>query len=480
MADGNDAAAMKRRNGAFRRLHSGWRTVCESLAGSDQDYTEGPLNRAIILLAIPMMLEMLMESVFAIVDIFFVSRLGADALATLGVTEAVITLLYAVAIGLSMAVTALVARRIGEHNPEGAATVAGQALIIGAVLSILISAAGTVYAEKILRIMGASNGAIELHAGYTRIMFGGCGSILFLFLLNGVFRGAGDASIAMRVLWLANGINIVLDPCLIFGLGPFPELGLAGAALATTIGRSSAVVLQIYYLFFRNTRVPLRRRHIALRPAEIRHIIDVSIGGIMQYLIATSSWVLLMKLVAAYGSAAVAGYTIAIRIVDFFILPAWGLSNAAATLVGQNLGAGKPQRAEAFVWRVGSYNFCFMLSVGLVFILVPEPIVGLFTNDVTIEHYTVMCLSWLSYGLGFFAIGLVLHQAFNGAGDTMTPTKLNLLAFWIVQLPLAWLLAQWIVASPEGVFMACFVGESLMALFAFAVFRRGRWKLVVV
>lgn len=454
--------------------------VRESLLGSDQDFTQGPMNRAIILLAIPMMLEMMMESIFAIVDIFFVSRLGADAIATLGITEAIITLLYAVAIGLSMAVTALVARRIGEHNPEGAAIVAGQSLWVGVLLSLLIGVAGATYAEDLLRLMGVSQSAIADHAGYTAIMFGGCGSILLLFLINGVFRGAGDASVAMRVLWFANGINIVLDPCLIFGLGPFPELGLAGAAVATTIGRSCGVLLQLYYLFFGNTRVTLSLRHLTPRIDEMLHLVHVSIGGIAQFFIATSSWVLLMKIVASYGSVAIAGYTIAIRVLDFIILPAWGLSNAAATLVGQNLGAAQPERAEQFVWRVAIYNFVFLMSVGIVLIVTPGPIITFFTDEPAIVAHAVSCLRWLSYGLGLFAIGLVLNQAFNGAGDTMTPTKINFIAFWLIQLPLAYWLANRIVHGPDGVFIAIFVGESIMTLIAFTIFRRGHWKLVQV
>jgi len=454
--------------------------VREALTGSDQDFTQGPINRAIVLLAIPMMLEMLMESVFAIVDIFFVSRLGADAIATLGITEAVITLLYAVAIGLSMAVTALVARRIGEHNREGAAVVAGQALWLGVILSLALSVTGVVYADVILDLMGANPDAIAEHSSYTSIMFGGCGSILFLFLLNGVFRGAGDASIAMRVLWFANGINLVLDPCLIFGLGPFPELGLAGAAVATTIGRSCGVLLQLYYLFGRDTRVALSLRHLNPRIDEMKHLVGVSIGGVMQFFIATSSWVLLMKIIAGYGSAAVAGYTIAIRIIDFIILPAWGLSNAAATLVGQNLGAAQPERAERFVWRVATYNFVFMMSVGIVFIVTPDPIVHFFTRDPAIVVHAASCLRWLGYGFGLFAIGLVLNQAFNGAGDTMTPTKINFVAFWLTQLPLAYWLADRVMHGPDGVFIAILIGESLMTLIALAVFVRGRWKLVRV
>lgn len=467
-------------NGLWHRVVASYVIVREALVGTTQDFTRGSYRRAIILLAIPMMLEMLMESVFAIVDIFFVARLGADAIATLGMTEAVVTLLYAVAIGLSMAVTALVARRIGEQDPEGAAQVAGQALLVGFVLSVVISVTGCVYAEEILRLMGASERAIDAHAGYTRVIFGGCGSILFLFLLNGVFRGAGDASIAMRVLWSANAVNILLDPCFIFGLGPFPELGLTGAAVATTTGRSLGVALQLYYLFGHNTRIALSRRHLVPRLADIRHIVHISSGGIMQYFIATSSWVLLVKIIATYGSAAVAGYTITIRIIDFFILPAWGLSNAAATLVGQNLGAGRPRRAARFVRYVATYNFLFMVAVASVFIAVPDTIVGVFTRDAEIAAHAVSGLRLLSYALGPFAIGLVLNQAFNGAGDTMTPTKINVVTFWCIQIPLAYWLAREFVGGPDGVFIAIVLSESLMVAIAYTLFRRGAWQRVVV
>ncbi len=471
----------KRYFGWSRRCLAAWIRITRlALLGSNEDFTRGPINRAIALLAIPMILEMLMESIFAIVDIFFVSRLGADAVATLGITEAVITLLYAVAIGLSMAVTALIARRIGAHNRKGAAIVAGQAIWVGALLSIGLGVLGVAHAGDILNLMGASQSSRAEHAGYTPVMFGGCGSILFLFLINGIFRGAGDASIAMRVLWFANGINIILDPCLIFGLGPFPELGVTGAAVATTTGRSCGVLLQFYYLFGSNTRVALSLPDLRPRIDEILLLVRVSIGGILQYFIATSSWVLLVKIIAAYGSNAVAGYTIAIRIIDFTILPAWGLSNAAATLVGQNLGAAQPERAERLVWRVAAYNFVFLTTVSVVFVLTPEPIVHVFTRDPAIVAHAASCLRWLSYGFGLFAIGLVLNQAFNGAGDTMTPTRINFVAFWLTQLPLAYWLTQRIVGGPDGVFMAILIGESLMTLIALVVFRRGRWKLVKV
>jgi putative MATE family efflux protein len=467
-------------NRVNQTVRSSARIFREAMVGTNEDFTNGTVNRAIVLLAIPMMLEMLMESVFAIVDIFFVSRLGADAIATLGITEAVITLLYAVAIGLSMAVAAVVARRIGERDLEGAAIVAGQALWIGAVLSIAISITGVVYADDILRAMGSDENAIKEHAGYTSVMFGGCGSILFLFLLNGVFRGAGDASIAMRSLWFANGINIILDPCLIFGLGPFPEMGLAGAAIATTIGRSCGVLLQLYYLFSTESRVQLSARHLVPRLAEMINLLRVSSGGITQFFIATSSWIFLMKIMAGYGSVAVAGYTIAIRIIDFFILPAWGLSNAAATLVGQNLGAQKPDRAERFVWRVAIYNFAFLMSVGMVFILFPRPIVELLTGDPEIVSHAANSLRWLSAGLGLLAVGLVLNQAFNGVGDTMTPTKINFVAYWVVQLPLAYWLTTEFLHSSDGIFVAILVAESVMVVFGYVVFRRGHWKSMKV
>ena len=454
--------------------------LSESLAGTDQDFTQGSVNRAIVLLAIPMMLELALESVFAIVDIFFVAKLGAEAVAVVGLTEAVITVLYAVSIGLAIAVTALIARRIGEHRPDAAAEIAAQSIWVGGIVAVIISVCGFVFAKDILRFMGASPEIISHYAGFTQVIFAGSSSILFIFLLNGVFRGAGDAAIAMRVLWLSNAINIVLDPLLIFGWGPFPELGVTGAAVATTIGRSCGVALQLYYLFIRTHRISLSATLLRPKLAKMAEIVAIARGGILQFFIETSSWIFLMKIVANFGANAIAAYTIAIRIVVFTFLPAWGLSNAAATLVGQNLGAQLPERAQTCVWRVAKYNFIFLTSVSLIFIVFAEPLIAIFDSSPDVVEIGASCLRWLSYGYGLFAIGLVLTQAFNGAGDTKTPSATNLVSFWLVQLPAAFFLANTLGYGPSGVFAAVFIGESLMGILVISLFRKGRWKLVRV
>lgn len=451
--------------------------IRDALSGKEYDYTSGSIRQAVVLLAIPMVLEMAMESIFAITDIFFVSGLGADAVATVGLTEAVITLLYAVAVGLSMSVTAMIARRIGEKNPEGAAIVAGQTIWVGAFFSLIVGIIGIRYGEDILRLMGANDAVIEQGSSYTSIMLGGSFTILYLFLLNGIFRGAGNATIAMRALVLANGINIILDPCLIYGIGPFPELGITGAAIATNIGRGIGVVYQLYHLFDGSTRIKLTLRYLRIVPKVMFQLLRISVGGVAQFLIATASWVVLMKLVSPYGSAAIAGYTIAIRVIDVTIMPAWGLSNAAGTLVGQNLGAGKPERAEQSVWKATKYNTIFLCGVSVFFILFAEPIVSVFSNDPEIIEYGSDCLRYISYGYGLFAMAMVMIQAFNGAGDTFTPTVINLVCFWIVQIPLAYLLAEFFEIGPQGVFIAITVAESLVAIIAYLQFRKGRWKL---
>ena len=458
------------------RLGDGWRLVRESLAGKEHDYTKGSIDRALALLAVPMVLEMLMESVFALADIFFVSSLGADAVAAVGLTEAVLSLLYAVAIGIGMATTAMVARRIGEKRKEAAAVAAGQALWIGLVLAIVIGIGGYLGAESILRLMGASAETIETGVGYTAVLFGGSGTILFLFLINAIFRGAGDASIAMRALWLANGVNLVLDPLLIFGLGPFPELGVQGAAIATTIGRGTGVAYQLWALFGGAGRIRVRWRHLVPEPKVMVRLARLSLGGILQFLIHTSSWILLVRIVAMWGSAAVAGYTIAIRLIEFTILPAWGLGNAASTLVGQNLGAGQPERAERSVWRAARLNVVFLATVGVLFIAFAHPLVRLFTDDPEVLAHAADALRIISYGYAFYAIGMVVVQAFNGAGDTDTPTVINFFIFWLIQIPVAWVLAQQWQLGPNGVFWAVMFGEGLLALVGVTLFRRGRWK----
>ncbi len=462
-------------------LSSAWRLFRQALAGNtEEDYTRGPVNRAVILLAIPMVIEMLMESVFAVVDMFFVAKLGIEAVAAVGLTEAVIILLYAVAVGLSISVTAMVARRYGEKNPEAAAVVAGQALWIGLIVATLTGIPGALFAPEILRLMGAEAAVIHQGAQYTAILLGGSVTVLYLFLINAVFRGAGDAATAMRALWLANGINIVLDPCLIFGLGPFPEMGVTGAAVATTIGRGIGVLYQLYHLFNVRARLTMQLRHLRPVADVMLQLLRVSIGGIAQFLIATASWLLLMKIVARYGSAAVAGYIIAIRIIDFTILPAWGIGNAASTLVGQNLGAGNPTRAEQSVWKAAKYNFVFMVSVALLFIFCTEPLLRIFTDDPIAIRYGVDCLRMVAYGYGFFAIGMIVIQAFNGAGDTITPTWINFCCYWLLQIPLAYTLAEVFGYGPEGVFTAILVAEAILAIVGVLMFRRGRWKLKAV
>ena len=454
--------------------------IGDALAGKEHDYTSGSIRRAVLLLAIPMMLEMMMESIFAITDIFFVSRLGADAVATVGLTEAVITLLYAIAVGLSMAVTAMVSRRIGERDHEGANVVAGQTIWIGLFVSVVVGMIGIAYGEDILRLMGASTVVIEQGGGYTSIMLGGSITIIYLFLLNAIFRGAGNAAIAMRSLWLANGINIILDPCLIYGIGPFPELGLTGAAIATNIGRGIGVLYQLYYLCNGSARVKLHFVHLRIVTKTLFGLLRLSVGGVGQFLIATASWVVLMKIVSPFGSAAIAGYTIAIRVIDLTFLPAWGMSNAASTLVGQNLGAGKPDRAEQSVWKTAKYSTSFLVCVAIPFIIFAEQIVGIFSNDPVVIEYGTDCLRYISYGYGFFAMSMVLTQSFNGAGDTFTPTVINFFCFWMTQIPLAYSLAMTFDLGPQGVFISITVAESLVAIIAYSVFRIGRWKTVNV
>ena len=424
------------------RPDSVWRNLRDALRGVEFDYTQEPLGRAILLLSVPMMLEMSMESVFAVTDVFFVMKLGATAAATVGMTEAMLTILYAIAVGLSMGTTAMVARRIGEKNPEAAGTAAVQAIGLGVGLALIVGVGGLLGAPQLLALMGGSAELVSAGSIYTRIIFAGNITIFLLFLINAVFRGAGDASMAMRSLWLANLINIVLDPCLIFGLGPFPELGLAGAAVATTIGRGSGVVFQLWVLLRGRSRIVIRREQLTLVPKIALRLVRVSMFGILQFLISTASWVALVRIVATFGEAALAGYTLAIRILVFAFLPAWGMSNAAATLVGQSLGAKQPERAEKAVWQSSLYNMAFLGVIGVVFVLWAEFLVGLFTDDVAVAANAASCLRIVSYGYLVYALGMVMVQAFNGAGDTVTPTVINLFAFWIFEIPLAYWLSK--------------------------------------
>lgn len=458
-----------------------WQLFKRALSGdTQQDFTKGSIGVAAFLLAVPMVLEMAMESIFAVVDMIFVSSLGAEAIAVVGLTEAVLTIVYAIAIGLSMGIAALVARRIGEKSPEKANFVAGQALWVGFVFALIIAIIGSTYAYDILRLMGAEQNVLEMGGSYTMIMLCSSITILYLFIINAIFRGAGDPAIAMRSLWLANALNIILDPLFIYGWLGFPELGVTGAAVATSIGRGVGVLYQLYHLRNHASRIRIGRQHIVPQLMQMWSILKVSTGGILQFIIATASWVVLVRIVASYGSAAVAGYTVAIRVIIFTIMPAWGLSNAVATLVGQNLGAGQPERAEQSVWRVARYNIYFMVAVALIFIAFAEPIIGFFSQDRDVLASGTACLRFISYGYGFYALGMILVQAFNGAGDTMTPTKINFVCYWLLQIPLAYLLAQYFALGETGVFLAITLAESLLALVGFLVFRRGAWKTVSV
>ena len=451
--------------------------LSEALTDNEEDFTTGPIGRALGLLAIPMMLEMAMESIFAVVDIAFVSRLGTDAVAAVGITEALITVLYALAIGLGMGLTAMVSRRIGEKDAQAAAQVTGQAIWVGVFLSVAIGIFGVIYARDLLVIMGASDGVIEQGTGFTAVLLGGSFSIIYLFLLNAAFRGAGDATVALRSLWLANGINIILDPCFIFGLGPFPEMGVTGAAVATTIGRGIGVAYQLWYLMNGRGRIAFAMQHLRFIPSLAWRMLRISLGGIAQFLIATTSWIGVMRIVAMFGSPAIAAYTIALRMMEFVFLPAWGLGNAAATLVGQNLGAGQPDRAERSTWKAAKYNAVFMTSAGVFLLIFAQTITGWFTDVPDVLRIGTSCLQILGIGFPMYAVGMVIVQAMNGAGDTETPMTLNVICFWLLQIPLAFLLATKTSLEPHGAFIAIVVSESLLTVLSVVVFRRGGWKV---
>ena len=458
-----------------------WTVVKESVRGDvHHDFTQGPIGRAILLLAIPMVLEVALESIFAVADIFWVSHLGPDAVAAVGLTESLLTVIYALAMGLGIGATALVARRIGEKDPEGAARGAAQALALALIVSVVLGAAGALLAPRLLALMGGSPAVIATGRGYATIMLGGEAAIIVLFVVNAIFRGAGDAAIAMRVLWLANIINIVLGPLLIFGVGPFPALGVTGAAVATTIGRSTGAIYAVVRLFRHGSRVPVGRRHLTLDFGVMRQILSLSGSATLQNLIGMASWVGLVRILAGYGSDALAGYTIAVRLIIFALLPSWGLSNAAATMVGQSLGAKKPDRAEESVWRAGRYNAYFLTAVGLLFFVAAPLILKAFTSDPAVTDYAVHCLRIVALGYPLYAYGMVLTQSFNGAGDTWTPTWLNLFCFWVFEIPFAWALAHTAGLGPSGVFWAIMAGFSMLAVASAAVFRRGRWKVQVV
>jgi putative MATE family efflux protein len=453
-----------------------WTSLAEAIRGSHQDYTSGSLNRAIFLLAVPMVLEMVLESLFAVVDVFWVGRLGANAVATVGLTESMLSLVFAVAMGLSLSTTAMVARRIGEKDSTGAAVAAVQAIALGLMVSIVIGAPCLVLAPRLLRWMGSSSEIVAVGSGYARICLGGSGVVLMLFLNNAIFRGAGDAAIAMRLLWVSNIINLFLDPCLIFGLGPFPRLGVTGAAWATLTGRSIGVAYQFYRLLRGTERIRIFANQIRLHLDVMWRLLRVSLTGILQFAIAHTSWIGLVRIVSIFGAAALAGYTIAIRVVIFAILPSWGLSNAAATLVGQNLGAKQPERAEAAVWRTGLCNMLFLGSLGVVFVLFAQPVIRLFTHDPAVVPLGVSCLRIVSYGNIGYAYAMVMLQAFNGAGDTVTPTIVNFFGFWLLEIPLAYWLAIPLNLRSNGAFYAIVIAEASIAVASAILFRRGRWK----
>lgn len=452
----------------------------EAVLGSQQDFTQGGIGRAIVLLSVPMILEMVMESLFGIVNVFYVARLGAEAIATVGLTESMLTIVFGIAIGLSMATTATVARRTGEQDPEGAAVAAVQSIIIGVITSLPLAVAGLAFAPTLLGLMGAEAGVIRTGSTYAAIILGGNVCILLLFLINAIFRGAGDAATAMRSLWLANIVNIILDPCFIFGLGPFPELGVTGSAIATTIGRGSGVAFQLWVLLSGRSRIEVRRKHLRLDVPVMLKLLRISVGGMFQFLVATASWLGLTRIIALFGSSALAGYTLSLRILIFAMLPSWGMSNAAATLVGQNLGAGKPERAERSVMLAGLSNVIFLTLVALTFIIFTERIIGIFTTDASVIAYGVESLRIISYGFVLYGYGMVMVQAFNGAGDTFTPTVINLFCYWLFQIPLAYTLARHFNLGATGVFIAIPIAETLLTVLAIIYFRRGRWKAMKV
>lgn len=462
------------------RLRNMLRELRDAIRGTEMDYTQGSIGRAILLLSIPMILEMGMESVFAVVDVYFVSSLGASAVATVGLTESMMTMMYAIGMGLSMGATALVARRIGEKDRAGAADAAVQSILVGFAASIPFSIAGLLFAKDLLTLMGGDSWTINEGYRYMVWMLGGNTVIMLLFVINAVFRGAGDAAMAMRVLWLANSINIVLDPALIFGWGPFPELGIEGAAVATTIGRGIAVLAQVWVLLRGAKHIRILATQIRLDLKVMWRLIRTSLGGIGQMIIATSSWIGLVRIISEFGSEALAGYTIAVRIFIFTLMPSWGLSNAAATLVGQNLGAKRPERAERSVWITGFVNMIFLALVSVVYIVFNEDLVRIFTSESQVVAAGAECLRTISYGYMIFAWGMVMPQAFNGAGDTMTPTKINFFCFWLLEIPLAYMLAMQLGFNESGVYWAIVTGESVAGLVGIWLFRKGKWKEAVV
>ena len=465
---------------AAHSLKSFFILLKEAIAGKEIDLTQASIKKAIFLLAVPMILEMSMESIFALVDIFYVSQVSTNAVATIGLTESVITLVYALAVGLRLAATAIVARRIGEKDPEGAKRVTVQVIFLGILVSSIVSVIGILFPKEILGLMGGEQSLIDEGYRYTQILIGGNFTIVLLFLINAVYRGAGNASMAMWTLILSNGINIVLDPIFIFGWGPIPEYGVAGAAIATTIGRGTAVLFQLYILFYGSTRIRLALKDFVVNIGVMINLIRVSLGGIGQFIIGTSSWIFLMRIISEFGSEVLAGYTIAIRVIMFTMMPAWGLSNAAATLVGQNLGANQPERAETSVWKTAKYNAFFMVAVSVIYLLFAKTIIGWFSVDPEVLKYGALSLQIVTIAYFLFAYGMTVTMAFNGAGDTRTPTIINFFCFWVFQLPFAYFTAIVLDWGPIGVFVAIALAESLIAVIAIVWFKKGKWKMIKV
>jgi len=464
----------------LKKTSSIWNLFRLALAGDESHILSGNIDRAIFLLAIPMTLEMIMESLFAIVDIFFVSKIGVNAIAVVGLTESMLTITYSLGWGLAMGTTAMVARRVGEHDNDGASIAAVQSIYLALIISIPIMIAGIFYSENLLRLMGASEGLIAEGSGYTKIALSGNLIVILIFLINGIFRGAGDATLAMRTLMIANGLNIVLDPLFIFGIGPFPELGIEGAALATVIGRSLGIVYQLYHLNKGKGLIKIHKNNWQFKPKIVFRLIKLSSGVTAQFIIASASWIFLMRIMSTFGSIALAGYTVAIRIVIFTLLPAWGFSNAAATMVGQNLGANQPERAEKSVWRTGYFNILFMGAVMIIFFAFGNNIASFFSGEQEVVNNASECLRIFAMGYLFYAFGMVLVQSFNGAGDTKTPTIMNLFIFWMLQIPLAYSLAILLNVGSTGVYYSIVIAESTFSVVGYFLFKRGKWKTVKV
>ena len=465
---------------AGTRLAQLWADLKLAARGTRHDYTQGPIGRAIFLLAVPMVLEMMMESIFVIVDVFWVAKLGAAAVATVALTESMMAIVYTLAFGLGIGTTAMVARRVGEKDADGAATAAVQAIALGLLVSLSLGAAGAFFAPDLLRVMGAGPDVLEQGTGFARVMVGGSASVFMLFVINAIFRGAGDAAVAMRVLWFANALNIVLGPLFIFGLGPFPDMGVTGAAVATTIGRSAGVLFAASLLWKGSGHVAVHRQHLRVRISAMLRLAGLCATGTFQILISTAAWIGLIRILASFGSVVVAGYGIAIRIVIFALLPAFGLSNAAATMVGQSLGAKDPARAEQSVWTAARYNLAFLGALGATFVLLAPWIVGAFTAEPDVARVATLALRIVGLGFPLYAFGMVMTQSFNGAGDTWTPTWINLFVFWLVEIPLAWVLSKHTSLGYRGGFVAILGAYCTLAVVSGVIFKRGRWKAMSV